>query len=129
MGKIDELQDSIDHAVTERDEGIDRPKGNSVDQLLKELVHGWKVNSSSPNKKGFLTLITPPHGRDATGPAMPADSVALKEAHRPSIRIMNVGQTALLTTEDLPLLLLIRRQHSEHLRGLLVLNATQLAAL
>ena len=40
MGEVDELQKSVDHAVAKCDQGIDRPEGETIDQLLKELVHG-----------------------------------------------------------------------------------------
>jgi hypothetical protein len=40
VGEVDELQEAIDHAVAESDQGVDRSQGKSIDQLLEELMHG-----------------------------------------------------------------------------------------
>ena len=47
VGKVDELQNPVDHAVTERDQGVDRPERKSVDHLLQELVHGEKERAKA----------------------------------------------------------------------------------
>src|SRR2546430_1504723 len=39
MREIDEAQHSINHRIAERDESIDRTKGNAIDELLEEFVH------------------------------------------------------------------------------------------
>ena len=41
MGEIDELQQPVHHAVTERYERIDCPEGEAVDDLLKKFVHSY----------------------------------------------------------------------------------------
>ena len=39
VGEIDEFQDSVHHAVPQRDQGIDGAEGKTVDHLLEKLVH------------------------------------------------------------------------------------------
>jgi hypothetical protein len=40
MGEVDELQEAVDHAVAKSDQGVDRPQGKPIDQLLEEFIHG-----------------------------------------------------------------------------------------
>ena len=49
VGEVDELEDPVDHAVPERDQGIDRPQRKSVNQLLQKLVHGEKKRLKAEN--------------------------------------------------------------------------------
>ena len=62
MREVDELQQSVDHAVAECDQRINRPKGNTIDQLLEKLVHSHldnqdivleEQNSLRANKNAF----------------------------------------------------------------------------
>ena len=41
VSEVDKLQEAVNHAVAECDQGIDHPKGETIDQLLKELMH-WE---------------------------------------------------------------------------------------
>src|SRR5690606_7401733 len=38
--EVDELQHAVDHRVAQRDEGVDRTQGKTVDEVLEELGHG-----------------------------------------------------------------------------------------
>ena len=38
--EVDELQDAVDHRVAQRDEGVDGPEREPVDEVLEELGHG-----------------------------------------------------------------------------------------
>ena len=37
--EVDEAQDAVDHRVAERDQGVDGPQGEAVQELLEELRH------------------------------------------------------------------------------------------
>jgi len=56
-------------------------------------------------------------------------SISLEEALSPGVRIMNLRHAALLSTEDLPLLLLVWREDRHHLVGGLLLDPAELNAL
>jgi hypothetical protein len=38
--EIDEAQDAVNHRVTERDERVDGPEGDAVEELLEEFGQG-----------------------------------------------------------------------------------------
>jgi hypothetical protein len=37
--KIDELEDAVHHGVTKRDQGIDRAKAYTIDEMLNKIIH------------------------------------------------------------------------------------------
>ena len=39
MGEVDQLDDAVNHRVPEGDQGIYRPQGESIDDLLEENLH------------------------------------------------------------------------------------------
>jgi hypothetical protein len=41
MGEVDQLDNAVDHGVTQRDHGVDAAQRESVDNLLQEDVHAW----------------------------------------------------------------------------------------
>ena len=40
MGHVEDAHDAVDQGETEGDEGINCPHGDTVEQLLKEKLHG-----------------------------------------------------------------------------------------
>lgn len=58
MGKVNEFQQAVDHAVTESYQSVDRPQRKAVDQLLKKLLHRGKSTQVSgrghPSKGGAI---------------------------------------------------------------------------
>ena len=48
VGEVDQLDDAVDHRVADRDQRVQRPEGQPVDQLLEELVHA-AITERSPD--------------------------------------------------------------------------------
>ena len=42
VGEIDKLQDTVDHRVAQRDKRVKAADGQSSDEGLNEVRHGWK---------------------------------------------------------------------------------------
>jgi hypothetical protein len=42
VGEVDQAEDAVHHRVSERDQGVDRARGNPVQQILKERFHAKK---------------------------------------------------------------------------------------
>ena len=54
MGKVQQQDDAVHHAVTQCDQCIDAAKGQAVDQLTKEHCH-WMDTSFLSTKKAETT--------------------------------------------------------------------------
>ena len=47
MGEVDQLDDAVDHGVTDGDQCVERPQSQPVHELLGELVHTDLLEVSS----------------------------------------------------------------------------------
>ena len=58
--EVDEAQDAVHHRVAERDQRVDRPERQAVDQLLEEGRHAKKPSAASVRLPGASTTASPP---------------------------------------------------------------------
>src|SRR5690606_1324685 len=63
VGEVDQLQDAVDHRVTERDEGVDAAEHESVEDLLQQYVE-VEQSPESPRRspRPLFPVVIPASG-------------------------------------------------------------------
>src|SRR5262249_32586904 len=60
VGEIDHPDDAVDHRVADRDQAVDRPEGQPVDELLEKIFHVPIILPRNPRSEG-CSMRTRPH--------------------------------------------------------------------
>ena len=66
MGKVDELQDAVDHGVAERDQGVHEAQNDAIEEDLRQDFESEFQIDADPSKAVMLT--NSPFTRHCRGP-------------------------------------------------------------